>query len=164
LIEAVEHSLEDDLRRIVTAADGDVRSVLPGLLRRTARSAILRVLEQLALEKIAAGEAGPQASIYSLGSGLRAATPRLPQCGGGKRLLLLAPRGCASPPLLDQLRGKAGGPPTAVCNAENDLLLCYEAQDLSLRRVAQAVLDHRLECVEVASRLHTRIDVPWTTL
>jgi hypothetical protein len=35
---------------------------------------------------------------------------------------------------------------------------------LPLRHVAAAVLDQRFQNVEVATRLHTRIDVPWSPL
>jgi hypothetical protein len=42
--------------------------------------------------------------------------------------------------------------------------LCYEAEQLSLRHVAAAVLDNRSQYVELASRLHTRVDVTWLPL
>jgi hypothetical protein len=51
-----------------------------------------------------------------------------------------------------------------VTGTDNGVLLCYEAEQLSLRRVAAAVLDQRFQNVEVADRLHTRIDVSWTPL
>ena len=48
--------------------------------------------------------------------------------------------------------------PAATC------LICYEVEDQPLRRIAAKVLDQRFQAVEVAMRLHTRTDVPWTPL
>jgi hypothetical protein len=54
--------------------------------------------------------------------------------------------------------------PTVLADAGSDMLVCYEVEDQPLRRMAAAVLDQRFQAVEVAARLHTRTDVPWSPL
>ena len=54
--------------------------------------------------------------------------------------------------------------PTVLADAGSDMLVCYEVEDQPLRRIAAKVLDQRFQAVEVAARLHTRTDVPWTPL
>ncbi len=81
-----------------------------------------------------------------------------------RRLLLVTPDDLSPVELLKQISNEVLQPPTAVADKENEVLLCYEMEQLPLRRVAAAVLDHRFQNVEVASRLHTRIDVSWPAL
>ena len=51
-----------------------------------------------------------------------------------------------------------------IAGADDSVLLCYDAENLPLRRVAAAVLDGRFASLELASRLQTRIDVSWSPL
>jgi len=109
------------------------------------------------------GEGGPGA-IFSPVAGVKSAKPRLSQCGGARRLLLAAPNEFPLERLLREVGGEVGETPTVVADAENRVLFCYEAEQLSLRRVAAALLDRRFQNVEIAARLHTRIDVNWSPL
>ena len=79
-------------------------------------------------------------------------------------MLLLTPGDLSSAELIRRVRDEVAAPPTVVADKENEVLLCYEMEQLPLRRVAAAVLDQRFQNVEVASRLHTRIDVQWSNL
>ena len=143
----------------------DVRHTLSHVLRRTARGTILQTLKKVNLRIIAASwEESPRGPVFSLTAGLKAATPQLCCCGGARRLLLVAPETVSPAPLVERLRHDAQSTPTVVANAEEDVLLCYEVEQLPLRHVAAAVLDRRFQNVEVATRLHTRIDVPWSPL
>jgi eukaryotic-like serine/threonine-protein kinase len=161
----MERALESDLRRIVAGDHNEIRRELSAMLRRTARATILRALKKVTLREIAAcSEGHPDEAIFSLGAGLKAAMPRLLECGGDRRLLLLAPATISPTRLIGQLGDAIVEPPTTVPDPENEVLLCYELGQLSLQRVAAAVLDHRFQNVEIASRLHTRIDVPWSPL
>ena len=67
-------------------------NTLVRLLRRTARSLLHRLLKRVTMREIAASSKDkPARSMFSVPAGLQAATPSLPQCGGGRRLLLLTP-------------------------------------------------------------------------
>ena len=106
----------------------------------------------------------PARPMFSVPAGLQAATPSLPHCGGARRLLLLIPADLSSAELIRRVRDEVAASPTVVADKENEVLLCYEMEQLPLPRVAAAVLDQRFQNVEVASRLHTRIDVQWSNL
>lgn len=164
LVAGVDGELAEDLRRVATTEDHAAASLAPRL-RRCARAAVLRTLKKVVLEQMSGSDEGkPDERIFSLAAGLRAAAPRLSDCGGGRRLLLVTPRDLPAEQLLGQLGHSLGAVPTVVPDAEDGILICYEAEDLSLRRVAAAVLAGRSAYLEVATRLHTRSDVPWGAL
>jgi hypothetical protein len=164
LVAEMERDLEEALRRAVVDAN-DVRRVLPQARRLAAGAAILRTLHKNILQEIhASGVGDSQGSLFSPGVGLQAATPRLSACGGGRRLLLATAENLSPEQLLPQLGAEPGQASTVLDDAENGALLCYEAEQLSLRHVAAAVLDNRSQYVELASRLHTRVDVTWLPL
>jgi serine/threonine protein kinase len=164
LLAQMEQALEEDLRLVVNTEGLEVRALRPRV-RRVARSTILQALKQVVLRDITvSGECEPGGPVFSLTAGLDLARPRLSQCGGTRRLLLIAPEEASSAALLEALAPQVPQPPTTVINAAGGVLLCYEAEQLSLRHAAAAVLDGRTACIEVASRLHTRIDVTWTPL
>ncbi len=106
----------------------------------------------------------PPRSMFSVPAGLQAAMPSLPECGGARRLLLFTPNDLSSAELIQRISDAVATPPTVVADKENEVLLCYEMEQLPLRRVAAALLDQRFQNVEVASRLHTRVDVHWSAL
>jgi hypothetical protein len=164
LVAEMEHELEEDLRQMATTEDHDAERIVPRM-RRLARAAILRTLKQAAVRGInAATDDSPGGRVFSLTAGLKAAQPKLGPCGGARRLLLVAPEDLAPGQLLEQLRLKVEGGPSLLTAPSDGVLLCYELQELALRHVAAALLEGRLPYVELASRLHTRIDVPWATL
>lgn len=165
LVAEMDRVLEQDLHRVIATEEEDVPGVLLPILRRTARSLIHRLLKKIAVRKITTSADDDSHDVtFSLRAGLEAARPPLPDCGGARRLLLVAPGDVPSTELVKQLSEEVSEPPTVIADKENEVLLCYEMEQLPLRRVAAAVLDRRFKNVEVASRLHTRIDVPWSAL
>jgi hypothetical protein len=164
LLSQMERDLEDDLRRMAARDDCDISRVLVRL-RCVARSTILHGLKSAAVREISASaERGGAEPIFSLAVGLKAALPKLSNCGGTRRLLVVAPQDLAMPQLLEQFGLDTATAPTLVAGPDDGLELCYEAQDLALRRVAATLLNGRTPYVEAASRLHTRIDVPWVAI
>jgi hypothetical protein len=162
LVSDMERQLEPELTRVITSDLHGLRRMPQHVLRRAARSAILRALKQFGLgTMLDSADANPLEPVFATDAGLKAATPRLLDCGGNRRLLLAAPADFASAQLMEQL-DEIQKPPTMVVSTEDDVLLCYEMEQLSLRRVAAAVLARRFQNVEVAARLHTRIDVSWS--
>jgi len=159
----MEHDLEEDLGRMATTEGFDAERLL-GRMRRLAHAAILRTLKQAAVLEISTTAKDGGESVFSLAAGLQTAQARLMQCGGARRLLLVAPEDLAPEQLVAMVRREAGAAPTLLAIPSEGVLLNYEGQDLALRRVAAAVLDGRQPYVDLASRLHTRIDVPWATL
>ncbi|HUY32749.1 MAG TPA: tubulin-like doman-containing protein [Pirellulales bacterium] len=163
LVAEMERELQYELWRVVTSDPSYVRRVLPHILRRAARGAVVQALKNATLDEMGGGRP-PCESIFSPAADLKAAAPRLGACGGARRLLLVAPEGRSLEPLARQIGEEAGQAPTVIMDAESDALLCFEAEDLPVTRMAAAVLDGRFQIVDVASRLHARIDVAWSPL
>jgi serine/threonine protein kinase len=165
MLTEMEHELEDELHRVAANDRGEAACINPRILRRTAHTIILRTLRKVSLREITIAEAGKSCEpIFSLADGLKSATPWLNQCGGARRLLLLAPETSSRAKLVAQLGEECEAGPTVVGDKENDVVLCYETEQLSLPRVAATILDQRFQVAEVAARLHTRTDVHWTPL
>jgi hypothetical protein len=165
LIDELERDLEDELQRASTLGQNDLRSTLAKGFRRAASSRLFRVLQEAAIRKIGeADRAQSQVPIFSIPAALTAARPTLLDCGGARRLLVVVPGGALPARLVKQLGNQLGEAPTVIANAENEVLFCYEAEQLILRRVATALLGQRQQHAELASRLLTRTDVQWSQL
>ena len=164
LVAEMEIALEDQLHHAATTDDTDMRPVLLHRLRSTARLIILRLFKTVALREIAAAGRREPDRAASAVRGSKAASPGLSHCGGARRRLLIAPDSISPADLVAQLGGEASEAPTVVADTENDVILFEEVESLPLARVAAAILDNRFQNVEIASRLHTRVDVPWTPL
>ena len=165
LVAEMERALEQELQHMIAGGGNEISPTLSAVLRRTARTLLHRLLRRVTMREIAASSKDkPARSMFSVPAGLQAATPSLPHCGGARRLLLLTPIDLSAAELIRRIREETPTPPTVVADKENEVLLCYEMEQLLLRRVAAAVLDQRFQNVEVASRLHTRIDVQWASL
>jgi hypothetical protein len=164
LLAEMDRELEGDLRHATTTEGRELRSELDTAIRRAARTSVLRMLKQFADEATAAAlEGGPHEPQFEIQTAIKEALPRcLTICGGQRRLLIVAPEQLA-PRITPQACGDAAAP-TVITDSDADLLVCYEVEDLPLGRVASAVVGQRFQAVEAASRLHTRMDVPWTTL
>jgi hypothetical protein len=166
LLLEMERALEEELAQAATTDTRDVRSKLAVVVRRTARTLILRKLEQFAAEQAAAALQGqPHEPLFEISAGLKEALPRrLIGCGGQQRLLMVVPDQLA--PLVAAQVAADGGSlaPTVMADAASNMPICYEVEEQPLRRVAAKLLDQRFQAVEVAARLHTRSDVPWTPL
>ena len=105
--------------------------------------------------------AGSDRSAARLGDCLPEAVPRLPRSGGGKRLLVIAPRTTEEETVRHGLKDCEDGCFSLMRTGESELVLCYEVQDLNLPIVATRLAQHHENCILAAGRLHTRIDVTW---
>ncbi len=100
-------------------------------------------------------------SVGNISEFLPEAVPQLPKSGGGKRLLVVAPRTAGEETVRAGLCHCEEGQFSLVRAGQSELALCYEVQDLSLPMVAARLVEHRENCILAAGRLHTRLDVPW---
>jgi serine/threonine protein kinase len=152
------------LRRLL-ADEGSVHGRIPAQLRAAARAAVLEALKHFDLAaSFFPGVEQAQHPVPALSAWLQAAAPRLPACGGGRRLLLVCPEGSGQGSLDRIVQQAAGVTPSVVFDSDVSLVLCWETQEIALPRAAAALVAGRLDCVQIASRLHTRIDVHWTPL
>jgi hypothetical protein len=93
---------------------------------------------------------------------IQAAQPRLTQCGGAARLLLVLSEPIQDPRLQSMFAARFGQPPTTAVDAHCDPALCCEMEQIPLAPLAATLIDYRRDYAEAASRLHTRSDVNWT--
>jgi hypothetical protein len=173
-MQPVRLALDEQLDRLAEEVDRELRASLlaehgswellerrgllqqvPGVLRSTSRAAVLRALKQLGATRRMLDADGPPRDT------LADAEPVLAACGGARRLLVVSPD--------DELArlpgdGSDGTHPTpsVVIDTDADLILCHEIERLSIARAAAMLIDRRPDYEEVASHLHTRIDVVWT--
>jgi hypothetical protein len=151
------------LRHILTKG-GDSRSEFINHMRVAARRVILRHAKDVVLSRI--NEKLPEGQTNGLRAALRqcvqAATPKLLKtAGGGRRLLLVTPGGVEASHLQEEVQLACGDNASVVSDGGNQVLLCYDVEQLSLEAVTGRFLKSLPDCQELAARLHTRTDVNW---
>ncbi len=92
------------------------------------------------------------------------AWPGLLRCGGNVRALLCLPESTQDVALARLMESQERHLPTVIPSTSGQLTLAYEAHGIDVGVVAFALLQDRPDCIEYASRLHTRIDVEWSKL
>ena len=165
LVLEIEHELESGKSVRILASTSARCAVACRNVARTARAIVLGPQAgDVAGDSRAQRRAVRPDPLFSLRrGGVEAATPRLSACGGGRRLLLVVPDGFSTDEFRRQL-GETAAKTTVMTDADTDVRLCCETEQVELKRVAAVLLDNRYQAVELASRLHTRIDVAWSPL
>ncbi len=144
---------------------GDKRNNLPHVMRSAARSTLVGIMKQLdASDVLFHAEETPQDEVKTLAQSLQAARPRLLNCGGAKRLLVMLPRGSSQVRPIEILHCDMHETPSVLENCDGDFILCYEAEQISITQAAVSIIDGRCDFAEAASRLHTRNDISWSNL
>ena len=133
-------------------------------LRRAARKAILDALAVVDVVEPLLGSRGSSRESRRLRDCVTTATPRLPACGGGKRILLVLPEGSDAAAIQSDLEENLNETSSVAFDRDGDIVLCHEVERISLARAAAALADNRPDYADAASRLHTRADVRWTSL
>jgi hypothetical protein len=143
--------------------DASLRRPLLSTLRAAARAAVSRELTGIGVaHALAASAAEPQRTAEQLQACLQEAAPRLSACGGARRLLAVCPEDAADATLREIAALEQN--PSVLPDADGDLTMCFEMEQLPITQVAAALIDYRPELAEIASRVHTRTDVRWTGL
>lgn len=90
---------------------------------------------------------------------LRATVPRLNPVGSWQHLVVAMPEGEDKKKLFAMVKRATPNVATTAIQSEGDLVFCFEAANLSLRQVADSLIDHNTDYAEVARQLVTRTDV-----
>jgi hypothetical protein len=93
---------------------------------------------------------------------LEKALPRLATCGGARRLMVIAPPDLSTTELRAQLSKLTNDQLTIVQDSIGELVVCYEVEQIPIDNVLAKLIGTREDILEVARRLHTRIDVSWS--
>jgi hypothetical protein len=94
----------------------------------------------------------------------RDSIPQLVSCGGSRRTLVIAPREVTPARLVKAGCDLSEASTTYVEHSQSEIVVCQEIQDVPLENVAAFLAGSRGEYLEIAGRLHARIDVEWTPL
>ena len=143
----------------------NLATILPDALRHAAWSELRRVVMHIDAGKLFL-DANPdqEEATQNIRSHLEQSSPYLLRCGAATRLLVVLPRGnnaSKMQPLIDHAVAET---PSIVFDDDRDLIFCYEAEQISLADVAHKLVEYRPDCVGVANRIHTRIDVDWAPI
>lgn len=151
------------IRHFIALQQG-LRTLLVPQLRAAARRVALRALKQLNLNESGTTDPASEQSEDSLERDLAAAQPRILNCGGSQRLVMILPEGADVETLQARLAVAA---PTVqasiVFDADGDIVLCREAEQLPLAKAAELLVAGHEQASKAASQLHTRTDVEWTS-
>jgi hypothetical protein len=165
-VEAELFGADGGLRTLLEANVG-VNSTLTDSLRATSRSVIRRAIRDVNVAEVVLaataqgierGDANPLRQCVDM------ATPFVDKCGGAKRLLAIAPDTSRPEPIAASFDRYLEQPLNLVFDSGGDLVFCYDAEGLDLVDIAWSLIDERPDLLQVATRLHTRIDVDWSTI
>jgi hypothetical protein len=156
------------LRTILTGG-AEVRAQMLARVTALARELVLRRLQKIDLAAMLLDESADSPARPSLlRQCLEAIQPPLQVCGGSRRLLCILPQQAvnADPQALARRLGSDVFQqlPTIVHDDSSDVVLLFEMGGISLHQAASALIDHRGDLADVASRVHTRCDIPWQPL
>ncbi len=151
------------LRTVCQKAETTRGSVLDAL-RSAARAEVLAALKEISIDDALLGGGDPRQQTERLQACLASARPKLLDCAGSQRLLAVLPTGSAGGALQSAISQHAEPQATLLTDADPQLILCFEQQELSLAHVAARLVEGRKDLIEIAARLHTRADVAWTDL
>lgn len=142
-----------------------LRYSLPSELRLAAIKVLANVKQSLSIEKmIRENNIAPEQLISWLNAKINSAKPAVDDCGGEMRLLVGLPANsepCQLPRLIEQQFQLTN---RAIHGTNGKVVLCFEAEDVSLAAVAFRLLSKRPDAVELVKRIHARDDVDWTSL
>jgi hypothetical protein len=143
----------------------ELRAALVAMMRRAARTSVFHTVRDINIHRIfSLAEDDTEAGREGLAACRDAGSPRLLAHGGAKRLLLVLPDNANREGVRQAVERQLGQSPTVVVDADGDVVLCCEAEQLPLKAVAAHLIHHRPSLASIAQRLHTRIDVAWTPL
>jgi hypothetical protein len=148
----------------VLARSTEPRARFVARMRVEARKVVLRYFRDIAWSRLreASKEGGDSGLPARLHQCLEAAAPDLLAIGGGgKRLLLVVPNDADASCLREEVEGASGDQATVVRDPQGDPQLCCEAEHLGMEGVYARFIKSRPDCQDLASRLHTRVDISW---
>ncbi len=147
------------------AAGDEAWKSLRDQLQSRSRATVLASLRDIDAARLLI-ERHPDVARQSQGlaAAVEEAIPRLSRLGGAKRLLAVAPDSTHGKKLAERALGDLPDLALVLFDVDADLVLCHEAEELSLAKVAAALIDNRPDYAAAARRLLTRVDIRWASL
>lgn len=133
-------------------------------LRTAARKVVVAAMDGLSLSRLSHT---PREAEGDRSGDLRRcvelARPLLLEETSASRLLLIVPDNVNQSQFAQSVIADV---PTAtvIPTAQCDLIVCHEVENLDVCRVAARLVEGRRDYVDIAKRLHTRVDVTWSEM
>lgn len=149
----------------LAAADNDAWKLLHECLQQRARAVVLQALEDVDAARFLLERHPDQAQlVQSLSSAADKASPKLGRVGAAERLLAVLPQGRNGGALAETIKQEMPDVALTLFDADSDLVLCREGEQVSLARAATALIENRPDYAAAARRVLTRNDVSWAPL
>ena len=144
---------------------GEILQGFARQLRAHAEAQIRKALTQIDVTQLLLDLIGKSASARDpLRNMLSAAQPHLATGGVAERLMVFAPNYADTASLRRFFADDLQEPATVVNTADSRLTICVEREQLTIRDIASSLVDGHPKYQELATRLQTRVDVPWSVL
>jgi hypothetical protein len=134
-------------------------------LRRAGFAMVTRYLQEVNVAEFLFLDVngGKQDALEQLRDWIGAAAPRL-TASGARRLLLAVREGTEMSAPCAAIERATDQPCSVVFGGDGDVLFCYEVERVPLASVLAHLSGRSTRHAEIAARLHTRIDVAWTSI
>ena len=171
LIQLVEKLVVDEI-----SSDGEsflaflgdtVRSqqFMPGMVREAAQKVLSNAFDKISIDDVIEKNDIQPAAVKSwLNELMNEATPFVTDCGGAASMMLGQPRKAPKSMIPSVINDCFNVNLQEISGTTGDLVLCFEAEQISLANVAYSILRDAPEAIEIAKRIHSRNDIDWTTL
>ncbi|MGO9111797.1 MAG: tubulin-like doman-containing protein [Thermoguttaceae bacterium] len=131
-------------------------------LREAGRAKVLDALRRDDFRELLPGKRGESPlEPKLLKSCLESAAPHLGTCGGSRRLWLMGVCDALSASLRAAIGLETAQPPSVAIDSHGDFVIGWEIEGLSLSRVAADLIDNQRDAAQLATLLHTRLDIDW---
>lgn len=138
---------------------------LPGMVREAAQKVLSNAFDKISIDDvIAKNDIQPAALKSWLNELMNEATPFVTDCGGTASMMLGQPRKAPKSIIPSMVTDCFNVNLKEISGTTGDLVLCFEAEQISLANVAYSILTDAPEAIEITKRIHSRTDIDWTTL
>lgn len=152
------------------AAGGLVKTVTQGGRQRAQLTARLYETSRRVVERLLSSNASQNGNQQQFGSNdnlsgaISLATPSMLEHGGRRRILAVMPIESSQTTCAASSTQLFGKEVTAVPGTDGSILVCVEADDLSVPHVALDIVERRRDRIDFAGRVHSRTDIEWQSL
>jgi hypothetical protein len=139
---------------------------LPIAIRLASKAVLADAYQKLSLDQVIANHGIRLEQLFKwLNEKFNAARPVVDDCGGASRVMIglpaLSSDGATLPAMV---REQFNVTASSVNGTRGNVVICFEAEDVSLASVAYRLMESRPDALDLAPRLHTRTDVDWKSL
>lgn len=143
------------------AQGGRPRAQLTAKLHELSGRVVHQLLSAAADQNSDPSRPSPNSSL--LGA-ISQATPAVLEYGGRRRILAVMPMESSPAACSESTTRVSGKPVTAIHGGDSSLVVCVEADNLSLPHVALDIVERRRDRIDFAGRVHSRTDIEWQPL